>query len=169
MVLRRFTAQDEQALAELDSDPQVMFHVTGGRPQFQPDDLAVFVGPGFWAAEDHAGHFLGWFHLRPEGREPELGYRLRRAEWGKGYATEGSRALIDHAFRMGAQRVSAHALAVHTASRRVIEKAGMRLVREYHGDWPDRIPGDEYGDVEYAITREEWLGAGEGLAARRRG
>jgi RimJ/RimL family protein N-acetyltransferase len=47
-------------------------------------------------------------------------------------------------------------MAVHTGSRRVMEKAGMRPVRTFHADWPDRIPGDEHGDVEYAITREEW-------------
>jgi hypothetical protein len=35
----------------------------------------------------------------------------------------------------------------------------MRLVREFHADWPVRIPGDEQGDVEYAITREEWAAA----------
>jgi hypothetical protein len=33
----------------------------------------------------------------------------------------------------------------------------MRLVRLFHGEWPERIPGDEHGDVEYAITREDWL------------
>ena len=32
----------------------------------------------------------------------------------------------------------------------------MRLIRTFHQEWPDRIPGDEQGDVEYAITREEW-------------
>jgi RimJ/RimL family protein N-acetyltransferase len=47
-------------------------------------------------------------------------------------------------------------MAVNTASRRVMEKAGMRLVRTFHQEWPDKIPGDEHGDVEYAITREEW-------------
>ena len=41
-------------------------------------------------------------------------------------------------------------------------KAGMRLVRTIHADWPVRIPGDEEGDVEYAITREEWAASGRG-------
>ena len=35
-------------------------------------------------------------------------------------------------------------------------KAAMRFVRLSFGEWPERIPGDEAGDVEYAITREEW-------------
>jgi RimJ/RimL family protein N-acetyltransferase len=53
-------------------------------------------------------------------------------------------------------RVVAQTMAVNTGSRRVMEKAGMRLVRTFHADWPVRLPGDEEGDVEYAITRDEW-------------
>jgi RimJ/RimL family protein N-acetyltransferase len=53
--------------------------------------------------------------------------------------------------------VLAETIAVNTASRRVMEKAGMRLIRTFHQEWPDKIPGDEHGDVEYAITREEWM------------
>jgi RimJ/RimL family protein N-acetyltransferase len=47
-------------------------------------------------------------------------------------------------------------MAVNTASRRVMEKAGLRYVRTFHQDWPDEIDGDEQGDVEYALTRAEW-------------
>jgi RimJ/RimL family protein N-acetyltransferase len=77
--------------------------------------------------------------------------------WGQGYASEGSRALVDKAFReLGVDRVYAETMAVNTASRRVMEKAGLRYLRTFHADWPDRIPGDEHGDVEYALTRDEW-------------
>lgn len=173
MLLRRFTESDVDNLVELDSDPEVMRYITGGTPtpraEIVDDVLPAFLtyyrrvdGFGFWAAIDRAGgEFLGWFHLRPgpghSGDEPELGYRLRRSAWGKGYATEGARALIDKAFRdLGASRVYAETMAVHTASRRVMEKAGMRRVRTFHQEWPYRIEGDEHGDVEYAVTRTEW-------------
>jgi hypothetical protein len=44
-----------------------------------------------------------------------------------------------------------------------MEKAGLRLVRTFRADWPVRIDGDEHGDVEYAITRQEWeLARGSG-------
>jgi RimJ/RimL family protein N-acetyltransferase len=67
--------------------------------------------------------------LRRPG-EVELGYRLRRAAWGQGYATEVSRALVRLAFtRLGAQRVVASTDAVHTACRRVLEKVGLWLAR----------------------------------------
>ena len=115
------------------------------------------------AIEKSSGTFLGWFHLRPRGGgpedEPELGYRLKASAWGCGYATEGSLALIDRAFaELGARRVYAQAMAVHRASRRVMEKAGLRFVRAFVADWPVLIEGDEHG-VEYAVTRQEWASA----------
>ena len=117
---------------------------------------------GFWAVvEKSTGDFLGWFHFRPRASgspdEPELGYRLRKSAWGKGYATEGSRALIHKGFtEQGVQRVIAETMVVNTRSRRVMEKCGLTLVRVFHQEWPDHIEGDELGDVEYALTREDW-------------
>ena len=109
---------------------------------------------------------MGWFHYRPgldaggvrrPDSEPELGYRLRRSAWGKGYATEGCGALIDRGFtHYDVTRAVAQSMVVNTASRRVIQRCGMRAVRFFHADWPCRIPGDEHGEVEYAITRSEW-------------
>jgi RimJ/RimL family protein N-acetyltransferase len=125
LTLRRFTPDDADLLTDLDSDPDVMFWITGGRPtprtEIIDDVLPAFLDYyrngdrwGFWAVEERAtGKFVGWFHLRPG----------------------------EH---------------VHTASRRVMEKVGMRLVRTFFADWPDHIPGDEHGDVEYAVTRNEW-------------
>jgi len=173
LLLRQFTTSDVDSVVELDSDPEVMRYVTGGRPtpraeietDIMPAWLAYYdryAGYGFWAViEKSTGEFLGWFHFRPRPGaapdEPELGYRLRRSAWGKGYGTEGSRALIDKGFaELGASRVTAEAMAVNTASRRVMEKAGLRHLRTFHQDWPDRIDGDEHGDVEYALTRAEW-------------
>jgi hypothetical protein len=37
-----------------------------------------------------------------------------------------------------------------------MEKVGLRFVRVFHQPWSDRIEGEEYGDVEYALTRDEW-------------
>jgi RimJ/RimL family protein N-acetyltransferase len=176
MVLRRFTMGDVDLAVELDSDPEVMRYITGGvattREEIERDYLPAwlsyygrFEGYGFWAAIERAtGEFLGWFHLRPppgaSHDQPELGYRLRRSAWGRGLATEGARALIDVAFeKYGAQRVNAETMAVNVGSRRVMEKAGLTLVRSFTQDWSHRIEGEEHGDVEYALTREEWLAA----------
>ncbi|HEY6570446.1 MAG TPA: GNAT family N-acetyltransferase [Candidatus Limnocylindrales bacterium] len=171
--MRRFTTDDLSDLVALDGDPAVMRYLTGGGPAPE-DDLPENCLPywlayyeagdqyGFWAAiERETGAFIGWFHLRPLPEdprdEPELGYRLIRSSWGRGYATEASRALIDKAFlEFGARRVHASTMAVNAGSRRVMEKAGMRFVRTFVMPWPVRIEGDEEGDVEYAIRREEW-------------
>jgi RimJ/RimL family protein N-acetyltransferase len=172
LVLRQFTRDDLDLIIELDGDPDVMHYINNGQP-VDLDEVTEnlewwlgyyerFEGYGFWAAIERAtGEFLGWFHFRPhEGAgplQPELGYRLRRQAWGKGYATEASRALIDKGFiEHGVERVNAETMAVNTASRRVMEKAGLRFVRTFDAEWPVRIPGDEEGDVEYAITRAEW-------------
>ncbi len=179
LILRRFTGADADQLFALDDDPQVMRYITGGPgtplEEIEQDDLPHFIrqyetlpGWGFWAAiERSTGAFLGWFHLRPDkgapADEPELGYRLRRSAWGKGYATEGSCALIDKAFgELSARRVVANTMVVNEASWRVMEKSGMRRVRLFHADWPVKVDGDEHGDVEYAITREEWLAGASG-------
>jgi RimJ/RimL family protein N-acetyltransferase len=173
LVLREFTEADVDNLVDLDSDPDVMRYITGGRTtpreeietDFLPAFLAYYArypGYGFWAAvEKSTGDFVGWFHLRPakgaSPDEPELGYRLRRSAWGKGYATEGSSALVRRGFtEFGARRVVAEAMAVNTASCRVMEKVGLRLVRTFHQPWPFPIDGDGHGDVEYALERADW-------------
>ncbi len=173
LVLRRFTMADVDNLVSLDADPDVMHFVTGGIPtdrdeienEILPEFLGYYErceGYGFWAAiEKPTGEFLGWFHFRPREEagpgEAELGYRLRKSAWGKGYATEGSRALISKGFTdFGVQRVVAETMVVHAASRRVMEKAGLTLVRTFHQPWPYPIEGDELGDVEYALDRAGW-------------
>jgi RimJ/RimL family protein N-acetyltransferase len=57
---------------------------------------------------------------------------------------------------LGAERVYASTMVVYTGSWRVMEKARLRYVRTFHADWPVKIPGDEEGDVEYAIDRAQW-------------
>src|SRR5688572_27460715 len=114
LLLRRFTADDVDHLVELDGDPDVVRHVGGqptSRDEVEHDLLPAFMsydersdGFGFCAAvERSSGAFLGWFHFRPRrGGNPddvELGYRLRKTAWGKGYGTEASHALIDRGFR----------------------------------------------------------------------
>ncbi|MEU7486845.1 GNAT family N-acetyltransferase [Streptomyces sp. NPDC042319] len=161
--LRAFSGADLDNLRELHADPEVMRYLDSGRPA--PGLLVSrYAGPaqfGYWAAEEReTGEFLGWFEFRPvrEDRtdEAELGYRLRRSAWGRGYATEGSRALLDRGFaELGVGRVTATTMAVNTGSRRVLEKCGLRYVRTFHEEWADPLPGAEHGDVEYALTAAE--------------
>jgi RimJ/RimL family protein N-acetyltransferase len=174
LTLRQFTEGDVDNLFSLNSDPEVMRYLTGGKPtpreeirdQVIPFHLAVYGRLdrlGTWAAESTAsGEFLGWFHFRPgHGSDDitniELGYRLRRSAWNQGYATEGSRALISMGFTdLGVQRVFALTMTVNTASRRVMEKCGLTLVRTIPYEGAFVIEGAEHGEVEYALTKPDW-------------
>jgi RimJ/RimL family protein N-acetyltransferase len=183
LALRRLTPQDLDDLFDLNNDPAVMRYLNGGRPASReaisqkslPRYMAWYKhGPefGYWAAHERVtGEFLGWFALHPAGSPPaadadpadvrldevEVGYRLRRKAWGKGYATEGTRALIRKAFtELGVRRVFATTMTVNTGSRVVMEKSGLRYLRTFHAEWDDVIEGGELGDVEYELLREDW-------------
>lgn len=174
LAIRQFTVADEDNLVQLDSDPEVMRYITGGQPigreeirdEIIPFHLAAYdrhPGFGTWAADDvGTGQFLGWFHLRPRRSDGliDLGYRLRRSAWGNGYATEGSRALIDKGFTgHDIDRVVAETMTVNLASRRVLEKCGLTHIRTYFDDEPDAIEGADQGFAEYQLTRGQWEAA----------
>lgn len=176
LVLRPFTGSeaDVEHLFALDSDPEVTRFLNGGRSTSR-EAIRTRILPlllhdhpctgtrGYWAAEEKAGGtWLGWFEFRPLAEDSpaaiELGYRLNKASWGRGYATEGARALIDKGFadHPGLERVTADTMAVNTGSRRVMEKSGLSFLRHFTGDWPDAIEGSEHGEVEYELTRADW-------------
>ena len=131
LFLRRFTPDDAPLLYDLDSDPEVMRYISKGEPtplekitdEILPKLLRYYETSdhlGFWAAHEQAsGDFTGWFHLRPDrliADAMDLGYRLRRRFWSRGYATEGSRALVEKAFtEWGVERVVAQ-LRLHGAT-----------------------------------------------------
>ena len=166
---------DVGLLIELDSDPEVMHYISYGVPtpreryerEFLPRWIAQYEATpllGYWAAELRDDReFVGWFHLRPDridDGDQELGYRLRRAAWGRGLATEGGRALIAHGFgRVGASRISARAIAANAASRRVMEKCGLAYERDFV--WPEDVLAgrteQERAAVKYSIARSSWL------------
>jgi RimJ/RimL family protein N-acetyltransferase len=183
LTLRQFTENDVDNLFNLNSDPAVMRYLTGGRPtpreeirdQVLPFHLAVYGRLdrlGTWAAESSAsGEFLGWFHFRPDPdgdiTNIELGYRLRRPAWNLGYATEGSRALINRGFtELGVERVFAHTMTLNAGSRHVLEKCGLTLVGTIPYDGPFDIEGAELGQVEYALTKAEWEAGGAATGNR---
>lgn len=175
LTLRHFTADDADLLIELDSDPAVMRYLTGGIPtapevvreRHIPNILAGYEKWGgdlglFAAHEKDGGAFIGWFILRPLAEGPldevELGYRLRQAAWGRGYATEGARALLGKAFtELGVRMVWARTMSVNNGSRNIMEKLAMRLVGTVPTP-PDMaaIEGSEQGSVRYEITKEQW-------------
>jgi RimJ/RimL family protein N-acetyltransferase len=185
LVLRQFTADDVDGLLTLDGDPDVMRFLDSkikSRAEIESKVLNGFLRDytryrdfGHWAAETRGeGDFVGWFGLRPvrpsaaamvhwpdapgDTGVAELGYRLRRSAWGRGYATEGARALVRRAFtELGVDEVVATTMAVNTRSRAVMEKAGLRYARTVHLTWPEPLEGNERGDVEYRLRRDDWF------------
>jgi RimJ/RimL family protein N-acetyltransferase len=156
LVLREIAAADLPSLEAVDADPEVMRYLgTDGTPS-----VTLVGARDHWAATVRAtGEFLGWFGLPAspgDAQVRELGYRLKREAWGHGYASEGAKALVRKAFAdLGARRVVAFTMAVNTASRRVMENAGLTYVRTFHAEWDDPLPGSELGEVEYAAEKTQ--------------
>jgi RimJ/RimL family protein N-acetyltransferase len=160
-------------LVELDSDPEVMkyigpwrFSAAEYRERIRTVWMPYYAKPlrGCGATfEKASGEFVGWVFLRPapeykfaaeagwtRASDLELGYRLKRVAWGKGYATEASAALVAPALAdPEVTCVVAAALAPNRASQRVMEKVGMSRVREF------AIPGFDVPSVMYALCRGE--------------
>jgi RimJ/RimL family protein N-acetyltransferase len=159
---------DRADFIDLERDPEVMRFLNGGQavdPERVDPDAPLLMPRGtepyVWTARRSAdGAFVGWFCLWPENEAlAELGYRLRRMDWGQGLASEGASALVDWGFKTcGYDTIVAGTMAVNHASRRVMEKIGMKYARTDHIAWPDPIPGSEQGDVWYALTRSDWSG-----------
>lgn len=172
LLIRQFTPDDAPLLCELDSDPAVMQYIgpsTATVEAYRERIAATYAGfysqyraLGVWAVIERAsGEFLGSVCLRPatacpfakeagfEDGEAELGYRLRQLAWGKGYATEVSRAVMARGWET--EFITAVVAAAHInnhRSRRVMEKCGLTFVREF------TIPGYEFPDVAYRLPRE---------------
>jgi RimJ/RimL family protein N-acetyltransferase len=159
---------DRADFIDLELDPEVMRFLNGGHavdPE-RGEPNATFLRPRgtephVWTARHTTdGAFVGWFCLWPESATlAELGYRLRRAAWGQGLASEGASALVDWGFGTGGyDKIVATTMAANHASRRVMEKIGMNYARTVFVDWPDPIPGSEHGEVWYELMRSQWNG-----------
>ena len=166
LTLRPVRSADRADLIALEADAEVMLYLNGGQPVPEAGlidgDFLTPRGeePEVLTAHCRAsGDFIGWFALFDDGlvdglRAAEIGYRLNRAAWGKGYATEGVCALIEAALGpLGFDRVRAETMAVNSASRRVLEKAGLRHIKTVFPIHAHPIPGAELGEVIYEIRK----------------
>jgi RimJ/RimL family protein N-acetyltransferase len=113
-------------------------------------------GFGVWAVEEKSsGAFIDFIGLLyheewPEGEhKTKVGWRLVRAFWGRGLATEGARASLQHGFEeLGLERIISIIDPKNVASRRVAKKAGLILRGETRFK--------RYDVIWYAIDRPEW-------------
>jgi RimJ/RimL family protein N-acetyltransferase len=159
---------------ELDSDPEVLRYLS--TRTFTPEEIAQshrarlarareVDGLGVWLGfADDA--FVGMWMLQPPHgpSQPkvrgvaDLGYRLLRRYWRRGYAREGSLELIRYGFEdVGLNRIFAQTMTVNTPSRATMASVGMRHVRTFFEDYDDPVPGRDEGEVEYELQRTDWL------------
>lgn len=99
------------------------------------------------AAGDHP--FVGFVGLWPATFEApftpavEVGWRIARAHWGRGYAPEAARAAVADGFgRLGLDEIVSFTAAINRRSRRVMEKIGMRRSAGEDFDHPRVAVGD---------------------------
>ncbi len=171
--MREISFEDEDLLLDLDSDPLVMRYLTNGVPSTRAQIKQAlerinrlhltYAGKfGVWAAfESSRNEFMGWFLFRPDKKDPEntsrleLGYRLKQKFWGQGYATEGSRAILQKGFsELALEHAFAQTMKNNLASQNVRKKVGMKFIRQYHD--PEYVSIDEWV-VEYGLSRSDWF------------
>ena len=152
LILWEILPSDREAMYLLDSDPEVHRYL-GGEPVTdirQTDEVIRFIrrqyadnGIGRWAVlHKYTGSFIGWAGLKwvtepMNGHCPyyDLGYRFIKEYWGKGYATEAARALVDYAFRIiGTDAVFALTECGNAASDKVLLKAGFHFAEQFEMD-----------------------------------
>ena len=140
LLLRRWRPEDRAPFAALNADPEVMRHFPALLTRRQSDGLAdriethmERVGWGLWAMEERAtGRFLGFTGLaRPAFEAPfmpavEIGWRLERAAWGRGLATEAARAAARFAFdELVLEEIVSLAVVANERSCAVMRRLGM--------------------------------------------
>jgi RimJ/RimL family protein N-acetyltransferase len=141
LVLRAPRRADANAIARLAGDRRVAENTARVPHPYRIADAEQFIAAvnrldgeaTFVITLD--GVLIGACGVNPRGGEPEIGYWLGVPYWGKGYATEAARAVVDHAFgELGFEALQAGARVSNPASRRVLEKCGfqwtgVRLIR----------------------------------------
>ncbi len=136
LVLRRWRSDDLEPFAAMNADPEVMRYFTSGPLDRERSDAlahrldAEFDVDGFGRAalQGPDGRFCGFVGLGRHARRPddvEVGWRLARWAWGRGYATEAARAWVAAAPAHGLSRLVSYVDPRNAASVAVAQRLGM--------------------------------------------
>lgn len=180
LALRRWHDRHRAPFAALNADPEVMrwFPSTQGRAQSDASidawqaqfdergwsNWAVELRPADDAADDTPGEFIGFVGLtvprRPLPFSPcvEVGWRLARAHWGRGYATEAARECLRFGFgTLGLDEIVSFTTLGNAPSRAVMARIGLHDTgRDFdHPALPDGHPLQRH--CLYAARRQNWL------------
>ena len=164
LLLRAYLAEDLPLYAALNADPEVTRYLGGPISRAESDDIADWAqalhsaeGIGLLAVERRADHrFLGMcglHHLDWYPADIEIGWRLAREHWGRGYATEAATAWLTHAFTvLDLPRVISVTDKPNTRSIAVMTRLGMTV--DHYATLEE--DGVTFEAVIHAITREQW-------------
>lgn len=148
LILRAWCDADREPFAAMNADPEVMRYFPSTLTREESDrqidrivERTASRGFGFWAVEiPGVTAFAGFIGLSVPGFDApfmpcvEIGWRLSRAQWGHGYATEGARAARRYGFEtLGVTEIVAFTAVGNAPSRRVMDKIGM--TRDPEGDF----------------------------------
>jgi len=152
LLLREIFASDRNGLFAIDSDPDVNIYL-GNNPVKnieQTDDIIQFIrkqyvdnGIGRWAMiEKGTNNFIGWTGLKfitdltnNHKNYYDLGYRLNKNYWGKGFATEAATASLNYAFeKLKTEEVFAMADCKNVGSNNILNKVGLHLIEKFDLD-----------------------------------
>jgi RimJ/RimL family protein N-acetyltransferase len=172
LLLRRWRDDDRAPFAAMNADPDVVEHLQGPMSRERSDDFIDRIeshweehGWGLWAAEvPGTVPFIGYVGLWPADYlvpgMVEVGWRLARAHWGNGYATEAAREALRFGFtEVGLAEIVSFTVPQNERSWRVMERIG--LVRDPAGDFDHpRVDPVAYPHlvrhVLYRLGRETW-------------
>ena len=169
--LRGWTAADRDAFAAMTADPEVMRDLGGPMSRAASDTKlngyrAAFDRYGFcrWVIESRDGRFLGYAGVMPShdghplGAHFQVGWRLARDAWGKGYASEAAQAALNDIFaRTGLNEILSYTAPDNKRSQAVMER--LKLEREPSLDFTEATGnvGVWHGLV-WVARRALWFG-----------
>jgi len=170
--LRQWRDSDKKPFALMNADQEVMRHFPSIRTQNQSNELVdrLFklidkMGYGFWAAErKDSDEFIGFIGINyvdsglPFAPCVEIGWRLAKAHWGQGFATEGALASLDYGFiQADVGKIVSMTTLTNTPSENVMKKIGMHKCSE-NFNHPEVPPGHLLSEhVLYELTKSQWL------------
>lgn len=146
LILRPWKQEDREPYAVLNGNPEVMRYLLRTLTREESDKMVDVIeqkmaanGWGLWAVEEKSsGAFIGFVGLNipayelPFSPVIEIGWRLDKPFWGKGYAPEAAAKALEIGFNQyGIEEIVAFAALENVASQRVMEKIGMRRCEEF--------------------------------------
>lgn len=144
--MRPFQPEDAESMFLLNQDPEVIRYT--GDAAFQSIEAARQFIVGYRNYELHGygrysvftndrTEYVGWcgLNFNKDTRETDVGFRLLKNHWGKGYATEAAIACVGFGFELGLKKIIGRSARENLASIRVLKNIGMQFEREFtaHG------------------------------------